>query len=812
MNLTNIFNKDRTIYLFTRDEEGNLKIKTDSSFFPYYYLPSDNGNCVGYDGKKLQKCFCSTPYEVFERRSTIAYEGDIQHTKRYLIDKIDVISPCKLRWMMMDTEILVPKGEMPNPLEDRKSPYPVSCIALYDNLKQEYKTWYLGDYKNEFDMLIDWADYLKNNSPDMLFCYNMYGFDWPYLYFKFPKLAERISPIGMKRYGKFKLDFPAGISILDYMEWIKKYTLNKEPSYALDSMMAKHLGKDKGIYKNMDFSKLSPEIIGRCKGDVEGMVKLEEKFKLIPNFDMTRRQSFVEWEDMLYNSRIIDSFLLKEAKKDGIVLPSKPSEEDNANVKFEGAFRDILQTGAFYQVGKYDLSGAYAYAIINLCLDSVNIVEEEGLDTVKIDIRDRETQNISASYIVKQNQNALLPKVVKILIDSKNILKKKLGETSPEAKEYKDLEQEYASYKSIVLSAWGVIGNKFFRRFDYRVAAMTTGVVRDLLHYVIQELKKRGYDVIYLDTDSVFILDSGKDLTVELNNIIQDWALLRFNKKVDIQFDREGSFESLLLLAMCRYLGYLRTSKGLKCEMKGIEAKRKDSTSYTKKFQEELINKILNKEEKENILNWIEEQINLFYDLPLTEIAIPCKISRKPEKYKNLPIFLRAMNETPGFKKQLGDNFYYIYVEPEYYEVEEEVIEYFKIVPSKREGKTKKEKLTKKYIKDNFGDWIHGKGSKEPECYPFKEDEEKLKKQGINWEIKTVKKIKAKDVKAFDEDTAKDIKNVDWTKMINRNIMKKIVVIFKAMGWEEDLKRYNKYLEKYQEDEEEEEEDVSISD
>ena len=697
MQLTNISQEGRKITLFLRDNEGKLSIKKDDTFFPYYYDVCPDGKYVGYDGVKLKKLFVTHPAEVHKRKSDSSYGADIQYVKQYMIDKVPEIEKTFVRWMMMDIETL--SKTLPKPFETKRSRDPISCIKLYDNLTKEYTHFYLGDYNKESDLWDDFCAYVKKNSPDLLLAHNMNFFDYPYLYYRIPHLAEKLSPIGKSRYGKGGMDYPAGISIIDSLEMIKKFTLNKEESYGLENLMVKYLSHDKGEYSKIDFSKLSDDIIGRCTVDVEGMVALEEKFQMIPHYDMIRRISKIEWEDFNFNSRVIDMFLLEEAKLAGVVLPMKPKKEDNVDDEFEGAFRDAFKTGAFYNLGKYDLSGAYMYAIINLCLDSVNIVDIATDDSILIDVKDRLTQEIVESYNVVQNEAALLPRVVKKLVTEKNKLKALMNSTNPESPEYEDIEKKYAAFKTVVLSSWGVIGNKYFRRYDKRVASMVTGVVRDLLHYTFDELKKKGYETIYVDTDSVFVNDNGENIEPLLNEIVQAWAMDRFNKKIDIVFDHEGHFEKIIILSKCRYYSYLDTGHGIKKEIKGVEVKRKDSTKFLKTFQEELIEKVfLTKDGKETegtIREWIEYQKKHIKTVSLSDIAIPAKLSKKPEEYKVLPITLRAVNETPNFKKDVGEEFYYIYVKPEEYIVEKNVIEYYREVPGKREGAVKKEVLNK---------------------------------------------------------------------------------------------------------------------
>lgn len=788
MNLVNIYNDKRNVTMFLREPDRSLKIVTDESFFPYFFEPHPDGKHMGFDGKPLKKMLVSEPSEISQNRSLNAYEADIGFTKRYVIDKIDCFDEVPLRWCMFDMEICVPKNApMPDPMTTHTAPYKVSCIVMYDNYEDKYYEFFLPNYKNEMDMLLDFTSTVRRLSPDLLMAHNGLRFDFPYLHYRIPNLAEKMSPIGKPRYAGSvnppalkDMMRPAGISWVDTLEWWQKFTLNKEESYAQEALMQKYLGYDKGRFSKMDFSVIDEKVLGRCRGDVEGMVALEKKKNLIPYFDMIRRIGMVDFEDMNWNSRVIDMALLKEAKLQDVVLPMKPHAAEET--EFEGAFRDAFKTGVFNKVGKYDLSGAYCYAIIDFCLDSINLMDEPGPDTITIPVHDRETGATVATYYVKQNPNALLPKVVNKFVSKKNELKDLKNKLDKKSQEYKEAELQYDGFKTIVLSSWGVIGNKYFRRYDSRIASLTTGLVRDLLHHVFEELKRLGYETLYIDTDSAFILDNGVDITDILNDIINKWAMDNFGKKISIRFDYEGHFSKLFILAKCRYRGLLVTSTGEKDEVKGIEQKRKDSTKFMKTFQKALFDKILDREPKEGIIAWIQEAVSKIHTLPLTDVAKPVKLGKRPDEYKAVPFFVRALNDTPGFIKAVGDAFYVIPVEPEYYTVPKTETKYWRDVPGKKEGTTKKEPLTKTKLEALL------KGVKVPIGSVV--DERVLAPLGVKSEVVTKDVEKARDLQAFDEEQAGHLRKVDWEKVISINITKKLVSPFKALGWDAELELF----------------------
>ncbi len=773
MKLVNIFNSKRTLFLFCRNDKGELEIKEEKSFFPYYYEPCKEGKSKSYNGIPLKKIFVSEPRDVPRNRTDGAFEADILFTKRYMIDKIDQLEKCPIKYAFVDIETLA--DELPDVQEAK---YPVSCISVYNAMYKSIQTFYLQDYETEFKMVDSFVDYLRKEKFDLLLGWNFTRFDFPYLCNRFPDFAENISPIGQTRYGNGETYYPAGISIIDYLAWFKKITLNRESEYSLDYIAQKHLKQPPKA--KVDFSKLSPELKMHNIEDVKKLAQLEEKFKLIPYFDEVRRLAKVEWEDMIWNSRTIDMLLLQEAKNQDVVLPMKPDEKRGTlteKEEFAGAYREVYEAGAKFNIGKYDLSSAYPYAIIDFCLDPANII------SLDYDPKFNSDNIISplpiAGAVFQQNPNALLPTVVKKLIILKNDIKKKLSTLKVNTSEYKNIKTQYEAIKTIVNSAYGVFGNRFFRLYDKRVASATTSLVRSLLHYAREKLELAGHKVLYVDTDSVFI-DSSKDLTELCNKLVAQWAKETFNKdKVNTEFAFEGIYEKILILTMCRYIGYLRKTNGeLEEEIKGVEAKRKDSTKYMKKFQKEFVNKILNKEDKIIIFAWIKEQIEKFKENSLEDIAFPCKLSKPLDEYKNVPIFVRASqyaNElVPEFGKKIGDLFYYIYVKSDEYEEKTKIVQYL-------DGK----KLTPSHLKSAWKEY-------------FKEDilvknmDKKKKEELIEYLIVTRKiehktesaKGKNKNVMALNSEHKDHVKNVDWEMMLQRNVIMKLSTIFEAMGWD----------------------------
>ena len=635
-----------TVYLFLRNlKTKKLEIKIDKGINPYYYKESPTGEYYTYNGTRAHKISqLSLPQDIKMYKDV--YETDVPLTKQYILSKdIDIVkSPT--RYCFFDIEVLLSPDT-----SIKKGDAPISCISIWDSQKAKTKTFYLGDYENEKSLLFDFIKYTKALQPDILLAWHI-SFDWNYLTKRVPKIAELLSPIGKSRYlgGEGMSDAPVGISIVDYLQYFKKVYM-REGSYKLDDICEKYLEHGK-VYKEVDFEQLSPELKARNAEDVDLMAELEDKFQLIPYYDEIRRLGKVTWEDLYHNSKAIEMLCFQEAKKMKLALPNKKNHD--VTKSFQGAIRGIDEPGVFHNIGKYDLSGAYPAAIINFCLDETNISKAN----------DSSATNIDGVYF-KQNPNTLIPLVAKKMVTLKERIGKELAETAETDKKYGQIKNQYAGIKGVVNSTFGVLGNKYFRLYNENVVSSITFLIRDLLTYVQDELKAQGYKIIYHDTDSIFIAHP-ENIVDKLNELIQEWGMLKYNKdSVTLNFAYEGQFKDLLILGTCHYYGVKPDPKA-KPEVKGIEMKRTSSTKFEAGFQESLIKRVLGGDGRVEIEKWIEKKKEDIRKAPITDICFPCKLSLD-KVYKNLPVFVRAMNNSilfdPTFKIKGADKFYYMYIE-----------------------------------------------------------------------------------------------------------------------------------------------------
>jgi len=135
MRLVNIYNNRKQIYLFCRDDKGNLIIDKKDDFFPYFYELNPDGKFKTVNGEPVKKVFASEPSDVPKMRSNNSCEADVLFVKRYMIDRVKKLDKCPIKYAFIDIEVLA--NELPNVQE---AIYPISCISVYNSVYKNIQT------------------------------------------------------------------------------------------------------------------------------------------------------------------------------------------------------------------------------------------------------------------------------------------------------------------------------------------------------------------------------------------------------------------------------------------------------------------------------------------------------------------------------------------------------------------------------------------------------------------------------------------------------------------------------------------------
>jgi DNA polymerase elongation subunit (family B) len=449
---------------------------------------------------------------------------------------------------------------------------PITAIAL-KYLGGKTYVWGCGDYtakgseqyikcRDEYTLCKSFLEFWRKNYPDIVTGWNIRFFDFPYLVNRFKRIlseedARHLSPWGFittrnavlmaKDHAVYDL---VGIGMLDYIELYRKYAPGgaSQESYKLDNIASVELGKKKLSYDEYDslhdlYRQNYQKFIEYNIVDVQLIEDLEDKLKLIELALTLAYDSKTNYDDVFAQVRMWDILIYNFLRKNNIIIP--PSERKDKSAAFEGAYVKEPQVGKHDYVASFDLNSLYPHLIMQYNLSPETLISPDSYTEAMRDIinggvtvnkllnKEIDTTNLSGVTLTPNGQyfrtdlQGFLPKMMKAMYEDRKIYKKKALASKQELENEKDptkqfvIEKRIARYNNLQLakkvclnSAYGAMGNEFFRFFDLRIAlAVTMGgqlsirwIEKKLNAYLNNLLKTGDKDyVIASDTDSIYL-------------------------------------------------------------------------------------------------------------------------------------------------------------------------------------------------------------------------------------------------------------------------------------------------------------------
>jgi DNA polymerase elongation subunit (family B) len=284
-------------------------------------------------------------------------------------------------------------------------------------------------------------------------------------------------------------------------------------------------------------------------------------------------------------------------------------------------------------------------------------------------------ETVTSKGVIK-NENALLPYITKRFLDRRLRFKRLRKTFNKSSQEWCWCEQRQLALKAILVCLYGTSGCCWNRFGNVLCFEEINKRSRATLIATKNFLQQRDFEIIYADTDSIFI--KKKHATRE----DYEHIARKISKITELPMVLDHHYKFLLLLpllsdpsghmkAQKHYFGILTNHELL---TRGIECRRHDCPPFIKTFQENLIRLLLDVETLEAVysvgykraLNYISKTIDTLMckKLPIGELIIS-KTLRKPltEYTKLYPHVSAAINLTQqGKMVKKGETVDFIYV------------------------------------------------------------------------------------------------------------------------------------------------------
>ncbi len=623
--------------------------------------------------------------------------------------------------------------------EPRDANEAITAISI--KVKDNYFVFGCGDYvkhrddvhyakcRDESDLIRRFLDLWSRWHPDVVTGWNVEQFDIPYLANRIIKVlgedeAKKLSPWNrISKRETTMMNRPvefydiSGVAILDYIQLYRKFTYSQQESYRLDNIAHVELGEKKLDYSEFEtlhqlYKHDYQKFIEYNIKDVELVEKLEDKMKLIELALTLAYDNKVNYDDVFTQVRMWDAIIYNYLLRKKIVIPQLSHSTKSS--QYEGAYVKDPICGMHEWVASFDLNSLYPHLIMQYNISMETLVEPKlyndnmrgFISNCNVSVNSLLNQEVDTSILkdlgvtvtpngqlFRTQEQGVLPEIMDSMYKDRTRYKKlaieakkKIETVLEDKNQVAYLEKQVARYNNLQLakkvtlnSAYGALGNQYFRFFDTRIAeGITTAgqlsirwIEKKINQYMNNLLKTDDVDyVIASDTDSIY-LNMGPLVKKLYPDTSDTKKVIKFMDKVcddkiqpfidasyeelkeyvnafqqRMEMKRESLADKAIWVAKKNYILNVYNSEGVayakpKLKMMGISAIRSSTPSACRAKIKEAINIVITQTE-DDLHKFIEKFRSEFKKLSVEDIAFPRSVNGLKEYADAAHIFKKG--------------------------------------------------------------------------------------------------------------------------------------------------------------------------
>ncbi len=435
---------------------------------------------------------------------------------------------------------------------------------------QPRRTFRLGS-PDERGILEQFVGVVTEEDPDVITGYNIGGYD-------IPLLLERAKAVGLPGLGLGRersepremgdrLWKVTGRVIADAW-WSARRDLH--PKQETLQFVARTLLGDTKLdvdRRNMDQEWTSDRerVMDYCLHDADLALRILKRLRTVDKAADLATVARLPLEEGLNGrtSLFIDAMLIPRADREGVGVP--PSHRGARENPIEGGYVHSIRPGIYRWVVVLDFKSMYPSIIIarNLCFTTLS--------------PDGTTQAPSgARFLAPSARRGIIPSILAdLMADRTRFRDEEKAAASSELRTYFDGLQN--AVKVLMNSFYGVLASSFYRFTNKEIGSAITSFAREAITSIIRDLEAEGHEVVYSDTDSVFV--KSPVATVEGARAFGEQLAKRFTHE-GATFEFQSIFESFFSHgAKKRYVGRTVWPQE-ELIVRGYEARRTDAFDF----------------------------------------------------------------------------------------------------------------------------------------------------------------------------------------------------------------------------------------
>jgi len=706
---TNVY-QHRNLILVREFKDGEY-IQKQVQYKPTFYVPTNKDSSFrSITGQNLEpKKFNSIAQARQFREKWKGVEGfDVHGIERHPYAYISEYFPQDVEWMMrhirvmnLDIECECENG-FPEPTEASEEINAITFKLFGQDTKYVFGTqaWEHNDptikyfhCQNEKQLLKTFLEEYKKIYPDIITGWNVDKFDITYLYNRISKLfsntiADQLSPWNIttvREWDTFNKKQQAytltGVEVVDYLQLYQKFTFKRRDSYKLENICQVELGKGKINYEefgamHLFYKKDYQKFLEYNVRDVTLVEELDDKLGLMGLMIQMAYTAKCNYLDAFRQVRYWDILIFNRLKQQNIIVPPSKGGAPKKQ-KFMGAYVKDPQVGMHEWVVSFDLNSLYPHLIMQYNI-SPETFSGMTSDTTNVDMMLRKevktnklfSQTPNGAKFSKRKQG-FLPEILENLYDERVLWKRKMIEHQREFEKTDDPRRKQELNRKIAIaynnqqvrkislnSAYGAIGNEWFRYFEIGLAEAVTSSGQLAIKWVEQAVNKylntildtEDDYVVAIDTDSIYVrfdelvksvqpknpidfLDQVANIKMQdvINTCYEELAEYSSAYQNKMVMGREVIADKGIWTAKKRYILNVHDNEGVrlkkpKLKMMGIETAKSSTPQWVREKLEDAL-KVVMKGDEKLVHEFVDNARKEFKELDPYDIAFPRRVN-----------------------------------------------------------------------------------------------------------------------------------------------------------------------------------------
>ena len=447
-----------------------------------------------------------------------------------------------------------------------------TICGVAEGAGRERRTFQISN-TDERAMLEEFARIILVDDPDVITGYNIGGYDFPLLEERAKALGLTGLPISRKRStpeatgGGDRLWKMTGRIVADAWWSARRELRPKQESL---QYVARTLLNDTKL--DVDRRNISAEwakdpvrVMEYCEHDADLALRILLRLRSMEKAADLATVAHLPLEEGLNGrtSLFIDSILIPRADAEHVGVPM--TNRAGRDAPIEGGYVHAIRPGIYQWVVVLDFKSMYPSIIIskNLCFTTLSpegtIVAPSG-----------------ARFLAPEVRKGIIPGILSDLLAERDRFRQLARTaTSPELQSYYDGLQN--AVKVLMNSFYGVLASSFYRFTNKDIGSAITAFSREEITSIIKDLEKDHHEVVYSDTDSVFVKSPVP--TLEGSKEFGASTAKRFTHE-GVTFEFQSVYSAFFSHgAKKRYVGQTAWPKE-ELVIRGYETRRSDAFDY----------------------------------------------------------------------------------------------------------------------------------------------------------------------------------------------------------------------------------------